>query len=133
MEDEEWNNAFVNVVEAEERVKLMKKMISKGVGVPEVEYYFHKQSQHCRVGDNKDKRNEKQILDSMKYKLRDAVTDVKNLRKKKVNMRRRIYEKKGSEARSLIRELERKCRKIRADLKAKNEQKVSHLVGKFKP
>ena len=38
MEDEEARTIFVLVVEAEERVKLIKNMISKGVGFPEVEY-----------------------------------------------------------------------------------------------
>ena len=85
MEDEEARTIFVSVVEAEERVKLMKNMISKGVGFPEVEYMFKKQSQHCRVGDNKDKRNEKQILDSMKFKLSDAVADLRKLKRLKVS------------------------------------------------
>ena len=58
MEDEEARATFVSVVEAEERVKLIKNMISKGVGFPEVEHMFKRQSQHCRVGDKKDKRNE---------------------------------------------------------------------------
>ena len=83
MEVEETRAAFVSVVEAEERVKLMKTLLANQVGFPEVEYYFKKQSQHCRVEDKKTKRNVKQIEDSMRFKLSDAVADLKKLKKLK--------------------------------------------------
>ena len=90
MEVEETRAAFVSVVEAEERVKLMKTMIANQVGFPEVEYYFKKQSQHCRVEDKKTKRNVQQIEDSMRFKLRDAVADLKKLKRLKIRAKKRF-------------------------------------------
>ena len=61
MEDEEARAAFVSIMEAEERVKLMTALLSKKVGTPDVENFYRKQLQHCRVGYNKTERNSKQI------------------------------------------------------------------------
>ena len=85
MEVEEVRAAFVSVVEAEERVKLMKTMLRSGVGFPEVEHFFRKQSQHCRVGRHRQERNYFQINCSMKFKFKDAVADLKSLKKIKSN------------------------------------------------
>ena len=73
MEDEEVRAAYVSVVEAEERIKLMRSLIRSGVGTSEVEFFFNKQSRRCRVGKHKDIRERKQIKNSMQSKLRDAV------------------------------------------------------------
>ena len=58
------------------------------MGFPEVEYFYKKQSQHCRVETFRTKRQVKQILLSMKLKLSDAVADLKKLRICKSNVRR---------------------------------------------
>ena len=75
MEVEEVRAAFVSVVEAEERVKLMKTMLRSGVGFPEVEHFFRKQSQHCRVGRHRQERNDFQINCSMKLLLHNINKD----------------------------------------------------------
>ena len=125
--------AYVSVVEAEERIKLMRSLIKSGVGTSEVEFFFKKQSRRCRVGKHKDIREKKQIKHSMQSKLRDAVADLANLKKYKVRVRKKILEERGAGARSLIRGLDKECRKLRGELKAKHDRKEKHLVGKFTP
>ena len=75
--------AYESVIEGEERVKLIQEMIRRRVGFPGVEYFYKKQSQHCRVETFKHKRQLKQILTSMKLKLSDAVADLKRLKYRK--------------------------------------------------
>ena len=133
MEDEEVRAAWVSVVEAEERIKLMRVLIRSGVGTSEVEFFFKRQAWRCRVGKHKDKRSQKQIKLSMNSKLRDAVADLANLKKFKVRVTRKFFDERRSEARPFIRGLEKECRKIRAELKEKHDQKVKHLVRKFNP
>ena len=125
--------AFVTVVEAEERVKLMKAMLRSGVGFPDVEHFFRKQSQHCRVGRHKQERNDFQINCSLKFKFKDAVAHLKSLKKIKSKRRTRILEKEGSSAKAILRGIEAHCRVHRKLLKAKNKRKFEYLVGKFKP
>ena len=125
--------AYVSVVEAEERIKLMRSLIRSGVGTSEIEFFFKKQSRRCRVGKHKDIREKKQIKHSMQSKLRDAVADLTNLKKYKVRVRKKILEERGAGARSLIRGLDKECRKLRGELKVKHDQKEKHLVGKFTP
>ena len=134
MDNEEVETAYRLVVEGEERVKLIKEMIRRRVGVSEVEFFFNKQRQHCRWETLKHKRSEKQILASMKLKLSDAVTDLKTCKFKKINIKKEFLKVKNkAKARRELRELEKKSRILRGDLKEKNEQKVKHLVRKFKP
>ena len=125
--------AYVSVVEAEERIKLMRSLIRSGVGTSEVEFFFNKQSRRCRVGKHKDIRERKQIKNSMQSKLRDAVADLANLNKYKVRVRKKILEERGAVARTFIRGLDRECRKLRGELKVKHDEKEEHLVGKFNP
>ena len=133
MEVEEVRAVFMSVVECEERVKLMKAMLRSGVGFPEVEHFFRKQSQHCRVERHKQQRNDFQINFSMKYKFKDAVAHLESLKKIKSKTRRRILEEKGSRAKAIIRGIEAYCRGQRKLLKVKNERKLQHLVRKFRP
>ena len=109
MEVEDVRAAFVSVVEAEERVKLMKVMLRRGVGFPEVEHFFRKQSQHCRVERNKRQRNGFQIGFTMKFKFKDAVAHLQHLKKIKSKLRSRILENKGSGAKAIIRGIEAYC------------------------
>ena len=84
-EDEDMRTALVSVIEADERVKLIKAAIKAGVGFAEIEYFHLKQAQHCKGGkDFSDKRNVNAIKSSMQFKLRDAVADLKNLRKNRL-------------------------------------------------
>ena len=102
-EDEDMRAALMSVIEAEERVKLIKAAIKAGVGFAEIEYFHLKQAQHCKGGkDFSDKRNEKSIKSSMQFKLRDAVADLKNLRKKSYDARKRFIESRGTDARKII-------------------------------
>ena len=102
-EDEDVRTALMSVIEAEERVKLIKAAIKAGVGFAEIEYFHLKQAQHCKGGkDFSDKRNEKSIKSSMQFKLRDAVADLKNLRKKSYDARKRFIESRGTDARKII-------------------------------
>ena len=123
--------AYVSVVEAVERIKLMQSLIRSGVGTSEVEFFYKKQSRRCRVGKHKDIRERKQIKNSMQSKLRDAVADLANLNKYKVRVRKNILEERGAGARTFIRGLDRECRKLRGELKVKHDEKEKHLVGKF--
>ena len=116
-----------------ERVKLMKAMLRSGVGFPDVEHFFRKQSQHCRVGRHKQERNDFQINCSLKFKFKDAVAHLKSLKKIKSKLRTRILEKEGSSAKAILRGIEAHCRVHRKLLKAKNKRKFEYLVGKFKP
>ena len=132
-EDEDVRAALVSVIEAEERVKLIKAALKAKVGFSEIEYFNLKQAQHCKGGNDKsDRRNENLIKTSMQFKLRDAVADLKNLRKEGYDARKGFIERRGPGARKIIRRFEAEGRKIREDLRAKNEQKVKHLVSKFK-
>ena len=68
----------------------------------------------------------------MQFKLRDAVADLKNLRKNSYDARKRFIKSRGTDARKIIRGFEKEGREIRTDLKDKNDKKVKHLVTKFK-
>ena len=58
-EDEDVRAALVSVIEAEERVKLIKAALKAKVGFSEIEYFNLKQAQHCKGGNDKsDSRNE---------------------------------------------------------------------------
>ena len=93
-------------MEAEERLKLMSALLDEKVGTPDVENFFRKQLQHCRVGFNRTKRNEKQIRFSMHRKFKDAVADLKFLKKKKVQVIQRIVsDNDRSTSRKVIRKL----------------------------
>ena len=132
-EDEDMRAALVSVIEAEERVKLIKAAIKAGVGFAEIENFNLKQAEHCKGGkDYSDKRNVNSIRSSMQFKLRDAVADLKNLRKKGYDARKRFMESRGTNAKKIIRGFEKEGRRIRAELKDKNDKKVKHLVTKFK-
>ena len=50
-EDEDMRTALVSVIEADERVKLIKAAIKAGVGFAEIEYFNLKQAQHCKGGE----------------------------------------------------------------------------------
>ena len=52
MEYKDARAAFISVMEAEERLKLMTTLLDEKVGTPDVENFFRKQLQHCRVGLN---------------------------------------------------------------------------------
>ena len=102
MEDEEVRAAWVLVVEAEERIKLMRVLIRRGVGTSEVEFFFKKQSRRCRVGKHKDRRENRRIRQTMNSKLQDAVADLANLKKYKVRVRKKLFGERGAEARPFI-------------------------------
>ena len=133
-EDEDVRAALVSVIEAEERVKLIKAALKAKVGFSEIEYFNLKQAQHCKGGNDKSDRirNENLIKTTMQFKLHDAVADLKNLRKISYDARKGFIQRRGPDARKIIRQFEAEGRKIRTELKAKNEQKVKHLVSKFK-
>ena len=135
MEDEDARTTFVSVMEAEERLKLLSALLSKKVGTPDLENFYRKQLQHCRVGFNKTKRNCKQIRFSMLRKFNDAVADLWFLKKKKVQVTKRlVLDKKDSSSREVIQKLESEVRKARKVIRKKNEKKVvEHLVKKFRP
>ena len=52
-EDEDVRAALVSVIEAEERVKLIKAALKAKVGFSEIEYFNLKQAQHCKGGMTK--------------------------------------------------------------------------------
>ena len=132
MEVEEVRAVFMSVVEAEERVKMMKAMLRSGVGFPEVEHFFRKQSQHCRVERHKQKRNDFQINFSMIFKFKDAVAHLESLKKIKSRTRTRILEEEGSRAKAIIRGIDAQCRGHRTLLKVKNERKLKHLENEIR-
>ena len=133
MEYEDARAAFVSVMEAEERLKLMTTLLDEKVGTPDVENFFRKQLQHCRVGFNRTKRNEKQIRLSMLRKFKDAVADLKFLKKKKYQViQRLVSDNSKSTSRRVIRTLQSEVRKARKQVRIKNEKKVKHLVNKFR-
>ena len=81
---------FNQTVEAEERHKVIEKLIAKGVGVPSVESYHSKQSSACKVTKNKF-RKANFIKRDMKSKLKDAKDHLKKLIRKKRKIVKKIF------------------------------------------
>ena len=70
----------------------------------------------------KDRRNSKLIRETMQFKLIDAVADLKNLKKKRFEVRRRIFESDGVNA-----------RKLRNTVKLPSSKEVMRKIINLKP
>ena len=126
---------FRKATEAEERVILMKKLIDQKLGVAEVEEFFGDLAENHRNTKYRSLRKSKLIELTMKDKLLDSLEERRVWRRQKASTIKKIHQvwgRKAMRTESLISAMVRSSRKLRRELRTKFDQKVRHMLKKFK-
>ena len=89
---------FRKVVEADEWVELIRKLIKHKVGVNEVEEFFEDLAETHRNAKYRSKRKTKEIVSIMKDKLQDSFEDRRMWRGQKAAMIKRVHQIWGERA-----------------------------------
>ena len=127
---ESWRKA----VESEERSRMMRKMVQKGIGTNDVENYFGKNCEFLR-GGRKGKRQEAKIVQEMRDRLSDNEEDERNCRRRKGIARKHLEDIMGREAkayRKYIKGVRVKMESHRTILRKKHNEKVRVIKNKKK-
>ena len=129
-----FRNVATKLVESEERDRMLKSLLSKGIGLREEEEFMKNEESKLRGGKAITKK--KEIIQSlMKNKIRDNVKWGEKLRRLKNKTKGKIEAKLGKdseEVKNLLSNVKQNQAKARTKLRKKNLNKVEFLTKKYK-
>ena len=129
-----FRNVATKLVESEERDRMLKSLLSKGIGLREEEEFMKNEESKLRGGKAITKK--KEIIQSlMKNKIRDNVKWGEKLRRLKNKTKGKIEAKLGKdseEVKNLLSNVKQNQAKTRTKLRKKNLNKVEFLTKKYK-
>ena len=136
-EDRELRDAAKKCIEGEFRVKLLEKLLEKGIGLREIEEFVAHEGGKRRVNMEKTNkvsygRQRAIVQKMMKDKLMDCRKDCINLRRDKTDCLKRLENRLGQKSDKVEKiktEIKAHGLKLRGKLTRKNDKKVNFSVG----
>ena len=122
---------WMKVVESEQRIAWLTKMVRNEICVRDLEAFAKVEHEKLRSEKLKVREDERQIiLGLMKLKLKDEVKHLRNLKDEKEKMRSRMRNLIGKNRgfTNIVKNLKRETDKRKRELKRKYKNKIEHLI-----